>query len=48
MTKDPNHSTVAVSKEHLEKIHKIGKEDDRTTRAVIKIILEEYFNRRGV
>jgi len=36
-------TTVAISNEDLELIHKICERDDRTVKAVVKIALRQYF-----
>ena len=41
-------TTVAVSNEHLKKLHKICEEDKRTVKAVVNIALEKYFEDRKI
>jgi hypothetical protein len=41
-------TTVAISKQDLEKIHELCVRDDRTVKAVVRIALSEYFKGREV
>ena len=41
-------TTVAISREDLEKIHELCQRDDRTVKAVVRIALKEYFRGREV
>ena len=41
-------TTVAVSNEHLKKLHIICEKDERTVKAVVKIALEKYFEDRKI